>query len=132
MLRICVPQNLGAMWTQINARAVTKHNAINFTLLDCTFKITHTRGVRWRWSQNSSVGIATGYGLDERRAGVRVPVGSRIFSTAFILILGPSLLSNGYRGLFRWGVKLTTHLQLMQRSRKRGSIHPLPHTAFMV
>jgi hypothetical protein len=25
-------------------------------------------------------------------------------------------------------MKLTTHLQLMPRSRKRGSIHPLPHT----
>jgi hypothetical protein len=25
-------------------------------------------------------------------------------------------------------VKLTTHLQLVSRSRKRGSIHPLPHT----
>jgi hypothetical protein len=31
-----------------------------------------------------SVGIATGYGLDDRRVGVRLPVGSRI-------------LSNGYR-----------------------------------
>jgi hypothetical protein len=25
-------------------------------------------------------------------------------------------------------VKLTSHLQLVPRSRKRGSIHPLPHT----
>jgi hypothetical protein len=40
-------------------------------------------------------------------------------------------LSNGYLGLFlQWksGVKLTTHLQMVLRSRKRGSIHPLPHT----
>jgi hypothetical protein len=29
---------------------------------------------------DSAVGIATGYGLDERGVGVRVPVGSRIFS----------------------------------------------------
>jgi hypothetical protein len=29
----------------------------------------------------------------------------------------------------RGGVKLTTHLQLMPRSRKYGSIHPLPHTS---
>jgi hypothetical protein len=30
-------------------------------------------------NRDSSVGIATGYGLDNRRVGVRVPVGSRIF-----------------------------------------------------
>jgi hypothetical protein len=28
-----------------------------------------------------------------------------------------------------WGLKLTTHLQLVLRSRKLGSIHPLPHTS---
>jgi hypothetical protein len=33
------------------------------------------------WSRNSVVGIATVYGLDDRRVGVRVPVGSRIFSS---------------------------------------------------
>lgn len=43
-----------------------------------------------------------------------------------------SFLSNGYRGLFSgkgvsgWDMKLTTHLQLMSRSRNHGSIHPLP------
>jgi hypothetical protein len=31
-------------------------------------------------SRDSSVGIATSYGLDERGVGVRVPVGSSIFS----------------------------------------------------
>jgi hypothetical protein len=31
-------------------------------------------------SQESAVGIATGYGLDDRGVGVRVPVGARIFS----------------------------------------------------
>jgi hypothetical protein len=47
---------------------------------------------------------------------------------------GPcNLLSNGYWELFLWGlsgwaVKLTTHLQLAPRSRKCGSMHPLPHT----
>jgi hypothetical protein len=44
-----------------------------------------------------------------------------------------SLLSNGYRGLFPCGqsgrgVKLTTHLRLVPRSRMRGAIHLLPHT----
>jgi hypothetical protein len=32
-------------------------------------------------SRDSVVGIATSYGLDDRRVGVRVPVGSRIFSS---------------------------------------------------
>jgi hypothetical protein len=45
----------------------------------------------------------------------------------------PSLVSNKYRGIFLAGysdrgVNLTTHLQLVPRSRKRASIHPLPHT----
>jgi hypothetical protein len=41
---------------------------------------------------------------------------------------GPPNLSSGYRGLFSRGVKLITHLLLAPRSRKCGSIHPLPHT----
>jgi hypothetical protein len=48
-------------------------------------------------------GIATGYGLDDRGVGVRVPVESRIFSSprrADRLWCPPNLLSNGYRGLF--------------------------------
>jgi hypothetical protein len=34
-------------------------------------------------SRDSSVGIATGYGLDDRGGGVRVPVGSRIFTSPY-------------------------------------------------
>jgi hypothetical protein len=34
-----------------------------------------------------------------------------------------------YHGLFLRGVKLTIYIQLMPRSRIRGSIHPLPHTS---
>jgi hypothetical protein len=33
-------------------------------------------------SRDSAVRIATGYGLEDREVGVRVPVGSRIFSGA--------------------------------------------------
>jgi hypothetical protein len=32
-------------------------------------------------SRDGAFGIATGYGLEERGVGVRVPVGSRIFSS---------------------------------------------------
>jgi hypothetical protein len=85
-------------------------------------------------SLDSSVGIATGYRLDDWGVGVRVPVGPRIFSSPSRpdrLWGPPNLLSDGYRELFprgqsSWGVKLTTHLQLMPRSRKCGSIHPPP------
>jgi hypothetical protein len=54
-------------------------------------------------SQDSSVGIATGYGLDDGGVGVRVPVGARIFPSPCRPDRScglPSLLSNGYRGIF--------------------------------
>jgi hypothetical protein len=35
----------------------------------------------FRQNRDSAVGIATGYGLDDRGVGVRVPVGSRILSS---------------------------------------------------
>jgi hypothetical protein len=59
-------------------------------------------------SRDSAVGIATGYGLDNRGVGVRVTVGSRIFSSPCRpdrLWGPPNLLSNGYRGALSPGVK---------------------------
>jgi hypothetical protein len=57
-------------------------------------------------SLDSSVGIATGYRLEDQ--GVGVWVGSRIFTSPRRpdrLCDQPSLLSNGYRELFPWKVK---------------------------
>jgi hypothetical protein len=54
-------------------------------------------------SRDSSVGIATSYGLNDQEIGVRVPVESRIFSSPRRpdwLWGSPNLRSNGYRGLF--------------------------------
>jgi hypothetical protein len=56
---------------------------------------------------NSSVGIATGYGLDGRGVRVRVPVAAGFVSSPLRLdrFWGPpSLIFNGYRVLFS-GVK---------------------------
>jgi hypothetical protein len=52
-------------------------------------------------SLGSSVGVATGYGLDDRGVGVRVPVGARIFTSPCRpdrLWVSANLLSSGYRG----------------------------------
>jgi hypothetical protein len=52
----------------------------------------------------SAVGIATGCGLDDRRVGIRVPVGSRIISSPRLrdrLWGPPCLLSNGQLAPFR-------------------------------
>jgi hypothetical protein len=51
----------------------------------------------------SIVGIATSYGLDDQGVGVRVPIGSRMFSSTNRpdrLWGPPNLLSNGYRCSF--------------------------------
>jgi hypothetical protein len=44
-----------------------------FTLISSSEKI--------KFNSDSAVGIAAGYGLDDRGVGVRVPLGSRIFSS---------------------------------------------------
>jgi hypothetical protein len=58
------------------------------------------------WSWDSVGGIATGYMLDDQGVGVRVLVGSRMFSPPRRpdRLWDPSShLSNGYRGAFPGG-----------------------------
>jgi hypothetical protein len=59
-------------------------------------------------SRDNVVGIATGYWLDDQGVEIRVPVGSRIFSSPCCpdRVWGPpNLLSNVYRGALSPGVK---------------------------
>jgi hypothetical protein len=79
-------------------------------------------------SRDSVVVIATGYGLEHRRFEVPVPVGSSrpaLGSTEPPTQWVPGALSPGLSGR---GVRMSTHFQLVSRSRKYGSIHPLPYT----
>jgi hypothetical protein len=62
-------------------------------------------------TRGSGTGIPTGYGLDDRKVGARVPVRSRIFISLYRsdrLWDPPNFIYNGYRGLFL-GVKWQEH-----------------------
>jgi hypothetical protein len=45
--------------------------------------------------RDCAVGIATGYGLDDREVGVRVPVGSRM-SSLHVVQTGPGVHATSY------------------------------------
>jgi hypothetical protein len=67
-------------------------------------------------TRDSSVGIATGYGLNGRDVELRV--NKNLESSRPDLFWGtPSLLSNGHRGLFPRGLKPITDLQILPRLR---------------
>jgi hypothetical protein len=70
----------------------------NFCMKFCSSAVTAVKVVQcentisaWnKWDQVAGVvSIATGYGLDDRGVGVRVPIRSRIFSTSSRPALGP-------------------------------------------
>jgi hypothetical protein len=82
-------------------------------------------------SGDSSVGIATSYGLHGRGVGIRAPVASSIFSSPRHpdrLWGPPSLLPMGTGGYFPGGKEAGAWnpVQLVPRWRKCGSTHPLP------
>jgi hypothetical protein len=83
--------------------------------------------------QNTSVGTATGYGLNGR---VSIPGGMRFFSTPQCpdrLWGSPSRLSNEYRGLFpgikRPGREVDHSSQSSAKVKKGGALPPLPTTS---
>jgi hypothetical protein len=93
-------------------------------------------GTSANWSQDSVVSLVTAYRLNDWGVRVRVPVESRIFSSlrSSDQPWGPPNLSMGTGGSFPRGKaaeewSLTIHLQLVLRSKKCGSLHPLPHTS---
>jgi hypothetical protein len=82
----------------------------------------------------------TGYGLDVRGSRVRFPAGAGNFSLHHRVQNGtgthPASYPMGTRGSFpggkaAGGVKLTTHLHIVSRSRLRGAIPPLPQYVFI-
>jgi hypothetical protein len=89
-------------------------------------------------SRDSSVSIATGYGLNDRGSRVRFPARTGNFSLHHRVQNGsgvhPASYPMGTRGCFS-GIKRlgyeAHHSPLVPRSRMRGAILPLPQYVFM-
>jgi hypothetical protein len=97
------------MWSAVFHNFFSRHFEQDYYSVQMTDQFTlhceHLYGGK-RWSRDGVVGIATGYGLDDRRVRVRFPEGSRIFCSPRHrdrLWSPPNLLSNGYQGLFPRG-----------------------------
>jgi hypothetical protein len=130
--RLIIFRIISLLWGNISSLSCNKRQGyrsltVRVYLKYVYYKFTLRTGI---------VSIATGYNLDDQRVRVRVPVSEIILISPCRpdqLWVPPKLLSKWYRGLFPQGlsgrgVKLTTYLQLVPRSRKCGSTHPLPHT----
>jgi hypothetical protein len=88
----------------------------------------------WTWHSDSSVGIATGYSiLDGRGVGVRVLIGSIIY-VLHVVQTGSRVhvtffkMDNGGSYPRDKAARADYSPPIMPRSRKCGSIRPLPHT----
>jgi hypothetical protein len=79
--------------------------------------------------------IALGYGLEDRGSRVRFPAGNGNFSLHHRIKNGSVTHQASYRmgtrGGAGRGVKLTTHLHVVPRSRMRGARPPLPQYVFI-
>jgi hypothetical protein len=93
----------------LKACRLLKEYSVNTAYISSTLGTTAshrqllTSGVKPFLGMYSVVGVATGYGLDDRGIGVRVLVVSRIFSSPRHpgrLWGPPNFVSNRYRGLF--------------------------------
>jgi hypothetical protein len=87
-------------------------NIQNATILDFIGLNTYVHACIHKYvynmSHGSTVGIATGYRLDDQGVGVRVPIASRILTCSYCpdRFLGPpNLLSIGYQEFFLWRIK---------------------------
>jgi hypothetical protein len=96
----------------------------------CTFKESH----------DSSVGIALGYGLDDRGSRVRFSAGAGNFCLHHCVQNGSGAHPVSYSvdtrcsflgGKAAGGVKLTTHLHLVLRSKNEWCYTSTPQYAFM-
>jgi hypothetical protein len=106
---------------------VTKENCIlrSFIIFSVTYFVTK--------SPDSSVGVALGYGLDDQGSRVRFQAGAGNFSLHHRVQNGSGAHPASYPmgGSFP-GVKLSTHLHLVPRSKNEWSYTSTPHYAFMV
>jgi hypothetical protein len=85
-------------------------------------------------TRDSSVGISTGYGLDDRMIGFRFPAGAVNFSHRRRVQTGSGAHPVGIGAVSlevkRKGMKLTTHLHLLPRSKNAWSYASTPAIRF--